>query len=134
MKICLAGLMTVALLPTFATAEADPNAGFDLTYGAGLVGLSGVYVGQEDELLPFPVIAVAYGKWSLSVAKGIQFRALETATTNLSVGIIYDPAGLASPSFADTVGEVGVDWLGNEATISASRSKLGTIRSKSAER
>ena len=28
-------------------------------------------------------------------------------------------AGLASPSFADTVGEVGVDWLGNDIIIEA---------------
>lgn len=28
-------------------------------------------------------------------------------------------AGLASPSFADNVGEVGVDWLGNDIIIEA---------------
>ena len=91
MKIYLASLMAVAVLPTLAIAESDQNPRFDLTYGVGLAGLSGVYVAQDDELIPFPVFVLSHGKWSLSVDKVIQFHALETATTNLSFAIVYEP-------------------------------------------
>jgi outer membrane scaffolding protein for murein synthesis (MipA/OmpV family) len=74
-----------------AAAESDPAPSFNLTYGVGLAGLSGVYVGQDDELIPFPVFVLSHGKWSLSIDKGIQFYALETATTTLSFAIVYEP-------------------------------------------
>jgi outer membrane scaffolding protein for murein synthesis (MipA/OmpV family) len=96
MKTCLAAIMTVATLPTFATAQYAPSQGHTFTYGVGVVGLSGVYVGQDDERLPFPVLAASNGQWSLSFAKGIQFQALETSTTSLSFALVYAPAAATS--------------------------------------
>jgi len=92
MKIYFTCIFAAAILPQCVTAETGSTSSVELTYGIGVVGISGVYIGQEDALLPFPHLAASYGKWTFSIAKGIQFRALETATTNLSVAVVYDPA------------------------------------------
>lgn len=105
MKICLAAILAVTLVPTFASAEDKPVSGFELSFGFGLVGISGVYVGQKDELYPFPMIAVSRGKWSLSIPKGLQFHALQSATTNLTFALIYDPA----PEMPNTALFAGLD-------------------------
>ena len=91
MRTYLIAMMATAILPTFVTAQDATDEGISFTYGAGVTGLSGVYVGQDDELLVFPVLAVSLGQWSLSFAKGIQFQAVQTATTDLSFALIYDP-------------------------------------------
>jgi outer membrane protein len=92
MKTCLAAIVAAAILPTFAGAQDAPGEDLTFTYGIGVVGLSGVYVGQADELLPFPVLGVSYGQWSLSIAKGIGFQAIATPNTRLSFALVYDPA------------------------------------------
>jgi outer membrane protein len=92
MKTCLAAVVAVAVLPTFAGAQDAPDQDLTFTYGIGVVGLSGVYGGQDGELLPFPVLGVSYGQWSLSIAKGIQFQAIATPTTRLSFALVYDLA------------------------------------------
>jgi outer membrane protein len=92
MKTSMAAIMAASILPSFATAQDAPDQDLAFTYGIGVVGLSGVYVGQDDELLPFPVLGVSYGQWSLSIAKGIEFQAIATPTTRLSFALVYDPA------------------------------------------
>lgn len=92
MKICLAAVMAVAVLPTFAGAQDASGRDLTFTYGIGVVGLSGVYVGQDDELLLFPVLGVSNGQWSLSIAKGLEFQAIATPTTRLSLALVYDAA------------------------------------------
>ena len=91
MKTCLAAMLAAAILPTIAGAQDATGQDLTFTYGIGVVGLSGVYIGQDDELLPFPMLGVSYGQWSLSFAKGIEFQTIATPTTRLSFALLYDP-------------------------------------------
>lgn len=91
MKTYLIALTAAALLPSFGSAQDAADRGYTLTYGAGVAGLSGVYIGQDDELFAVPVLSATRGRWSLSLAKGLQFYAVQTATTDLSAALIYDP-------------------------------------------
>jgi len=110
MKTCLATMVAAAILPTIAGAQHVTGQDLTFTYGVGVVGLSGVYVGQDDELLPFPVLGVSYGQWSLTIAKGIEFQAIATPTSRLSFALVYDPSADMPDTqlFADLDREDGV--------------------------
>ena len=71
---------------------------FQFSVGLGVVGLSGVYDGQDDELLPFPLLAATYGALTVDITKGLEVRLWENDTTRLSAGVVYNGA----PDLPDT--------------------------------
>jgi outer membrane scaffolding protein for murein synthesis (MipA/OmpV family) len=90
----------------------------NFSVGLGVVGLSGVYEGQDDELLPFPLLTATYGPVTVDLTKGIDFRLWENHTTRLAAGVVYNGA----PDLPDTALFDDLDrddWIGGE--LSATR-------------
>jgi outer membrane scaffolding protein for murein synthesis (MipA/OmpV family) len=90
MKKYLASIMLVAIFPAVCLAQSEPAPDFECTFGAGLVGISGVYVDQKDELFAFPLFSVSYKQFTLGILEGVQYRAVETENTNISFSLVYD--------------------------------------------
>ena len=90
--------------------------GIQLSLGVGVAGVSGVYAGQDDELIPFPLFAATYGPLTLDITKGLEFRLWENATTNVTAAVVYNSA----PDLPDTALFADLDrddWIGGELFI-----------------
>lgn len=90
--------------------------GIQFSLGAGVAGVSGVYAGQDDELIPFPLLSATYGPLTLDITKGLEYRLWENATTKLAAAVVYNSA----PALPDTALFSDLnrdDWIGGELSM-----------------
>ena len=114
MKISFVLGCAAIVLPSLSVAQ-SANEAITLTYGAGIVGTSGNYVGQDDDLLPFPILTATYGNWTADVTRGVRYTALSTDRTRLAVGLGYNFA----PDMPDTALFDGLDRDGNAELVAS---------------
>ncbi len=110
-----AGLALALLLPQAAGAQ-ETRDRVELTYGAGLVGVSGVYVGEDDALLPYPHLAATYGNLTVSLGGGVEYALWTGKATTLSAALTYEGA----PDLPDTALFAGLDrddWIAAELAL-----------------
>ena len=80
--------MSALLGPGVALAQ-QVDDGVTLTFGAGVAASSGLYVGQDDEVLPFPTLMATYGNWTADLAGGVRYAAVSTERTRVEIGLAY---------------------------------------------
>ncbi|MEC3862954.1 MipA/OmpV family protein [Mesobacterium sp. TK19101] len=114
MKLGYVLVAPVLLGPGFAVAQ-QATEGATLTFGAGVVATSGFYVGQDDEVLPFPVLMVSHGDWTADLARGIRYAALSTDSTRVEVGLAYR----FGPDLPETALFDGLDRDGNVELVAS---------------
>ena len=109
-------LLTLALTlgPGLAAAQ-GPDAGVTLTYGGGIAATSGLYVGQEDERLPFPILTASYGNWTADLTRGLRYAALSTESSRVEVGLAYR----LGPDLPDIALFDGLDRGGHPELVAA---------------
>lgn len=111
-------LLVLLLSPNLGSAEGlsssqEPFAhppSFQLSYGAGLFGTSGVYVGEEDQLFAVPLLAITYRGFTANIAKGLEYRFFENENSAISTSLEYNNA----PDLPDTAlfdGLLREDWV-----------------------
>ncbi|MEL6574078.1 MAG: MipA/OmpV family protein [Pseudomonadota bacterium] len=81
--------LVIAFLPLQVFAQEEPNLEYDLTYGISAVGLSGLYVGQEDEVFAVPLLVVTTGNWTFNLTEGVSYQVFDNGASRLSAGLSY---------------------------------------------
>lgn len=84
--------------------------------GFGLAGLSGLYEGQDDALLPFPLLRATYGPLTLDLTKGLEVRLWENDATRLAAAVVYNGA-LDLPDTALFEDLDRDDWIGGALSL-----------------
>ncbi|WP_425038588.1 MipA/OmpV family protein [Primorskyibacter sp. S187A] len=102
-------LILLALLGPGVALAQQADEGVTLTFGAGVAATSGLYVGQDDEVLPFPILMATYRDWTADVSRGIRYAAVTTDRTRVEVG----PAYRFGPDVPETALFNGLDRDGN---------------------
>jgi outer membrane scaffolding protein for murein synthesis (MipA/OmpV family) len=82
-------LIVSALLGPGVALAQQVDEGITLTFGAGVAASSGLYVGQDDEVLPFPILMATYGNWAADLAGGVRYAAVSTDRTRVEIGLAY---------------------------------------------
>jgi outer membrane protein len=108
MKLGYALFASALLGPGVALAQ-QTDEGVTLTFGAGVAATSGLYVGQDDEVFPFPILMATYGDWTADLARGIRYAAVTTDRTRVEVGLAYR----FGPDLPETALFDGMDRDGN---------------------
>lgn len=88
MKLGYVLIVSALLGPGTALAQ-QADEGVTLTFGAGVAATSGLYVGQDDEVLPFPILMARYGDWTADLARGIRYAVVTTDRSRVEVGLAY---------------------------------------------
>lgn len=101
-------IVSALLAPGVALAQ-QADEGVTLTFGAGVAATSGLYVGQDDEVLQFPILMATYGDWTADLSRGIRYAAVTTDRTRVEVGLAYR----FGPDLPETALFDGLDRDGN---------------------
>jgi len=108
MKLGYVLIVSTLLGPGTALAQqADERV--TLTFGAGIAATSGLYVEQDDEVSPFPILIATYGDWTADLSRGIRYAAVTTDRTRVEVGLAYR----FGPDLPETALFDGLDRDGN---------------------